>query len=68
MAQRFPKPTHTTGVSILVPHSKFTPTPTMSPLVVAFHKGREARRLNRPPADNPHDGALAQEWDKGYQS
>jgi len=74
MAQRFPKPTHSVGVSILVPHSKFTPTPSMSPLEIAFYKGREARRLGRP-AENPHnelltpnDGALAAEWERGYNS
>lgn len=73
MVQRFSKPTHSLGVSILVPHSKFTPTPTMSPLTIAFHKGREAKRLGRP-AENPHNfltpnsGALAAEWDKGYNS
>lgn len=74
MVQRFPKPTHSLGVSVLVPHSSFTPTPSMSPLYIAFHKGREAKRLGRP-ADNPHTdrlapnvGALADEWDRGYNS
>lgn len=74
MAQRFPKPTHTVGVSILVPHSSFTPTPTMSPLEIAFNKGREAKRRGRKP-ENPHNdfltpnnGALAAEWDRGYNS
>lgn len=65
------KPTHSVGVTIAVPHSKFTPTPTMTPLEIAYHKGREAKRLGRK-ADNPHDfltpndGALAAEWDRGY--
>jgi hypothetical protein len=60
------------GVTIAVPHTSFTPTPTMSPLEIAFHKGREAKRLGRP-AENPHNdlltpnhGALAAEWDRGY--
>ena len=72
--QRVSKPTHSIGVTIAVPHADFTPTPTMSPLEIAFHKGREAKRLGRP-ADNPHAdklapnaGQLAQEWDRGYGS
>jgi hypothetical protein len=74
VGQRISKPTHSLGVTIAVPHSKFTPTPTMSPLEIAFHKGREAKRLGRP-AENPHkdlltpnDGALAAEWERGYSS
>lgn len=70
--QRFSKPTHTMGVTIAVPHTRFTPTPTMKPLEIAFRKGAEAKRLGRPP-DNPHtdklvpnDGQLAAEWLKGY--
>jgi hypothetical protein len=73
MAQRFPKPTHSTAVSLLVPHSRFTPTPMMSPLEIAYHKGREAKRLGR--GENPHtdflqpnNGALAAEWDRGNKS
>lgn len=73
ITQRRMKHTHAAAVSILVPHSSFTPTPTMTPLEIAFHKGREARRRGRP-AENPHDflspndGVLATEWDKGYNS
>lgn len=74
VGQRVTKPTHSIGVTIAVPHSRFTPTPTMTPLEIAFHKGREAKRLGRP-AENPHNelltptsGALAAEWDKGYNS
>jgi len=72
VGQRVSKPTHSMGVTIAVPHTSFTPTPTMSPLEIAFHKGREAKRLGRP-AENPHNdlltpnhGALAAEWDRGY--
>jgi hypothetical protein len=72
--QRFSKPAHTIGVNIAVPHNGFTPTPSMTPLQIAFHKGKEAKRLGRP-ADNPHtdmlapnDGALASEWNRGYNS
>jgi len=72
--QRFSKPTHSVGVTIAVPHSGFTPTPTMSPLEIAFHKGQEAKRLGRP-AENPHtdmlapnEGQLAKEWDRGSGS
>lgn len=72
--QRRSRHTHAAGVSILVPHSSFTPTPTMSPLEVAYHKGRDAKRRGRP-ATNPHndlltpnDGELAAEWERGYNS
>lgn len=72
--QRVSKPTHSTGVTIAVPHSRFAPTPTMTPLEIAFRKGQEAKRLGRP-AENPHteklvpnDGELAKEWDRGYGS
>ena len=76
MAQRFSKPSHSVGVTIAVPHSGFAPTPTMSPLQIAFLKGQEAKRLGRP-AENPHEdklatpkdaGQLAKEWDRGYGS
>ena len=74
VGQRFSKPTHSTGVTIAVPHSGFTPTPNMSPLEIAFKKGQEAKRLGRP-AENPHEdklvpneGQLAKEWDRGYGS
>lgn len=73
--QRFSKPAHTIGVHISVPHTRFTPTPNMSPLTIAFHKGAEAKHLGRPASDNPHtdklvpnDGQLASEWDRGYNS
>lgn len=73
LVQRKSKPLHSVGVSVLVPHSRFTPTPTMKPLEIAYFKGLEARRLGRPAADNPHtdallpnDGALAAEWMRGY--
>lgn len=72
--QRFSKPTHSVGVTVAVPHTRFTPTPTMSPLAVARAKGAEAKRLGHKP-DNPHadklepnSGQLAAEWDKGYGS
>lgn len=72
--QRFSKPSHSIGVTIAVPHSSFTPTPNMSPLEIAYHKGREAKRLGRQ-ADNPHtelltptDGLLASEWERGYNA
>jgi hypothetical protein len=72
--QRFSKPTHSIGVTIAVPHNSFTPTPTMSPLEIAYHKGLEAKRLGRP-AENPHsdlltpnEGSLAAEWERGYNS
>lgn len=71
--QRFSKPAHSVRVSVLVPHSSFTPTPTMSPLQVAFFKGKEARRLGRSVEENPHtdvlapnNGQLSAEWLKGY--
>jgi hypothetical protein len=72
ITQRKMKHTHQVGVLLLVPHSSFTPTPTMTPLEIAFHKGRDAKRRGRP-AENPHtdflapnNGALAAEWDRGY--
>jgi hypothetical protein len=72
VGQRIYKPTHSIGVVVAVPHSGFCPTPTMSPLEIAFYKGQEARRLGRP-AENPHtdklapnNGQLASEWDRGY--
>lgn len=73
--QRFSKPAHSIGVTIAVPHKRFTPTPTMSPLEIAYHKGAEAKRLGRPESDNPHGdklnpnhGQLSAEWSKGYGS
>ncbi len=71
--QRRAKHTHAVRVSILVPHSSFTPTPTMTPLEIAYFKGVDAKRRGRP-AENPHefltpnDGMLAAEWDRGYNS
>lgn len=72
--QRFSKPTHSVGVTVAVPHTRFSPTPTMHPGEIAFNKGAEAKRLGRP-ADNPYteklspnDGQLAAEWDRGYGS
>ena len=74
LMQRFSKPAHSVGVSIAVPHNGFTPTPNMTPLEIAFHKGKEAKRLGRP-AENPHkdlltptEGQLAAEWERGYNS
>ncbi len=66
--QRRSKQTHAFGVSILVPHSSFSPTPTMTPLEIAYHKGRDMKRRGRP-AENPHnefETELAAEWDRGY--
>lgn len=75
VGQRVSKPAHSLGVTIAVPHTKFTPTPTMSPLEVAFRKGQEAKRLGRPSSDNPHaefltpnHGQLSAEWERGYGS
>lgn len=72
--QRVSKPAHAIGVQIAVPHTRFTPTPNMSPLKIAFEKGAEAKRLGRP-NENPHadkltpnNGQLAAEWDRGYGS
>jgi len=69
--QRISKPTHSVGVTIAVPHTRFAPTPNMSPLEIAFRKGQEAKRLGRP-AENPHTdnevGELAKEWERGYGS
>jgi hypothetical protein len=70
--QRFSKPAHTVGVTVAVPHTQFTPTPTMSPLMIAYNKGAEARlrgrNLENPYTDRlvPNNGELATEWDKGY--
>lgn len=68
------KATHSAGVGGAVPHTSFSPPPVLSPLEVAFLKGREAKRLGRD-ADNPHAdqlvpniGALASEWDRGYEN
>ena len=67
--QRRMKHTHQVSVALLVPHSSFTPVPTMSPLEIAYQKGREAARRGRPVDDNPHqpgqDG-LSTEWMRGY--
>jgi hypothetical protein len=72
--QKFSKPTHGIGVQLAVPHSRFVPTPNMTPLQIAFNKGAEAKVLGRP-NENPHtdklspnDGQLAAAWDKGYNS
>lgn len=70
--QRKMRHPHAARVAILVPHSSFTPTPSMSPLEIAYFKGREAKRRGRP-AENPHtdtltpnNGLLAAQWMKGY--
>lgn len=72
--QRVTKQTHSIGVTIAVPHSSFSPTPNMTPLQIAFHKGLDAKRRGRP-AENPHNdlltpnnGLLAAEWERGYNS
>jgi hypothetical protein len=50
----------------------FKPNPTMTPLEIAYFKGREARRLGRPESENPHEysepnsGQQAAEWMRGY--
>lgn len=73
MGQRISKPAHSVRIALLVPHSRFTPTPTMSPLKVAYYKGLEAKRLGRAEDENPHtdklapnNGALSAEWLKGF--
>lgn len=69
--QRVSKPEHTPGVAILVPHTRFTPTPDMPDHKIAFEKGAEAKRLGRPINDNPHRGkskSLSATWDRGYKS
>lgn len=71
--QRRMKHAHQVRVALLVPHSSFTPTPAMSPLEVAYFKGKEARRRGQGEDENPHtdqllpnNGALAAHWMKGY--
>lgn len=66
---------HSAGVSNVIPHiRKFKQTrDSMTALEVAYAQGKEARRLGRPDADNPHGekllpntGQLAAEWARGY--
>jgi len=64
--QRFSKPRHSVGVTIAVPHTRFSPTPTMTPEEIALKKGADAKAIGRPKSENPYTGALAAEWDKGY--
>lgn len=73
--QKFSKPAHTIGVTVAVPHTRFSPTPTMHPGDVAYSKGVEAKRLGRPASDNPYtdklapnNGQLSAEWNRGYGS
>lgn len=70
---RWTKPTHQMRVAVLVPGARFVPTPSMSPLKIAFMQGRDMKRRGRPLTDNPYegklapnDGQLAAEWLKGY--
>jgi hypothetical protein len=69
ITQRVSKPVQA-GVRVLVRQSKFTPTPSMAAGKIAFHKGREARRLGKPETINPHDpaSALGQKWLEGYRA
>lgn len=75
LIQRRTKPTHQLRVAVLVPHARFVPTPSMSPLKIAFMQGRDMKRRGRPESDNPYgdrlapnDGQLHAEWLKGYGS
>lgn len=75
--QRVTKPTHSVRVNVAVPHTGFSPTPMMSPLDIARGKGAEAKRLGRPPNENPYpdprtafpnDGELAKAWQAAYDA
>lgn len=67
--QRVSKPAQSPGVKIAVPvpHSRFVPTPSMSPAEIAYRLGRGARQSKS--GSNPYVGKnahLAAEWLRGY--
>lgn len=75
LIQRRTKPTHQLRIAVLVPGARFVPTPSMSPLKIAFMQGRDVKRRGRSEADNPYgdklapnNGQLSAEWLKGFGS